>query len=72
MAEVILKAKPLNYPNFLLLNVPGHSDGTVSLDVGAAFPTDTDAGEFWDSAKVAWIEHVKARRQSLSASAEGK
>lgn len=61
---VTIKARQFLFPNFLVLEVPGHTD-TVSMDVGAAFPSDQDAGAYWDGVKAAWIEHVRDRRDSL-------
>jgi len=60
---ISIKAKPLQYPNFVILDIPKTmaSDG-ASLDVGLAFPTDDLASEFWDQAKAGWMEHVRKRR----------
>lgn len=60
--SITIKSRPFNYPNFILLDVPGHNDGLVSLAVAAAFPTDEAAGAYWDSARAGWLEHVKAKR----------
>lgn len=61
MTIVTIKAKAFSYPNYLLLEIPGHDD-TISMDVADAFPSDEAAAEYWDEAKNGWIDHVKARR----------
>lgn len=64
MSTVTIKARKFNFPNFMLLEIPGHDD-TVSMDVGAAFPSDESAGEYWDELRNLWIDHVKARRAGM-------
>lgn len=66
MTSIVIKAKRHTFPNFLLLDIPGITrDENRSIDVGAAFPSDELAGEYWDNLRDQWIEHVKARRAAL-------
>lgn len=59
--SVTIKTKPFNYPNFLILEVPGREE-TVSISVGDALPSDQAAEDYWNAAKAGWIQHVKEKR----------
>jgi hypothetical protein len=62
--KAVVKMSMFTLPNFLKLDGPiGDSNG---LDVGYLFPTDKEAGEFWDDCREKWIAHVGARRSALS------
>ena len=58
---ITIKPKKYNFINFLILDVPGKSDG-VSISVGEAFVSDEDAGQYWDDLRQQWIEHVRELR----------
>lgn len=58
---ITLKLDMFRLPNFM--RIQGLGD---SLDVGALFPDDAAASEFWDACKVKWIEHVAKRRNALA------
>lgn len=63
---VTVQVETFRMPNYMrIVNLPA-SD---MMDVGHLFPTDEAAGEFWDSLKVKWLQHVAQRRSDLSAGA---
>lgn len=65
MAKVILEVDMFTLPNFMRVKaIAGDSNG---IDVGALFPTNVEAGEFWDEAKIKWLAHVERRRNALDA-----
>ena len=63
MAQVKLEVEMFQMPNFMRVKaIAGDSKG---VDVGALFPTNNDAAEFWDEAKLIWLAHVERRRNAL-------
>jgi hypothetical protein len=61
--RIPLEVEMFNLPNFMRVKaIVGDSNG---IDVGALFPNDVDAMEFWDECRDKWVQHVKKRRNAL-------
>lgn len=66
--KIPLEVEMFRFPNYLRVKaIAGDSNG---IDVGALFPTDRDAIEFWDAAMKKWLEHVAQRRSALGKPAD--
>lgn len=74
MAITTIKVQPFRYANYVHLaidkKIPGQAQDDVAMDVGAAFPTDEAAAEFWEELKQGWIMHCRQRRSSDNGPAE--
>ncbi len=60
--------KPFRFPNFLFLDVKepattvSTSHGTDKPKISVSQLTDEEAVDYWDSLRLAWLEHVAERR----------
>lgn len=61
--RIPLEVEMFRMPNYLRVKaIAGDSNG---IDVGALFPTDQEAVEFWEAAEKKWLDHVRSRRSAL-------